>query len=90
MEYIVKTRIFNKKYVLGGGINKRIFVSNHQYLVKLWVFFNIPRMKELRNSFTTRRPRDVLLDLLQVLKEKKTYFFVDLWDVCGDERYKYC
>ena len=38
-------------------INKRIFVSNYQYVVKLEVFFNIPWTKALWHGFTKRRPR---------------------------------
>ena len=34
-EYLMKIGFFNWKYVLGGGLNKTIFVSNYQYLVKL-------------------------------------------------------
>ena len=38
------------------GINKMIFVSNYQYLVKLGVFFNIPWTKLPWHGFTKWRP----------------------------------
>ena len=41
---------------MGLGLNKIIFVSNYQYLVKLGVFFNIPRTKALWHGFTKWRP----------------------------------
>jgi hypothetical protein len=43
---------FYWKDVLGGGFNKRILRDIYQYLVKLGVFFNIPRMKVLCHRFT--------------------------------------
>ena len=41
-EYLMKIEFFNWKYVLGGGLNKRILVFIYHYLVSLGVFFNTP------------------------------------------------
>jgi hypothetical protein len=50
--YLVKIGVsFYWKDVMGGGLNKNSFGGIYQYLVKLGVFFNIPRTQVLCHRF---------------------------------------
>ena len=75
-EYIVKIGFFKLKICIGRGLNKKIFVSNYQYVVKLGVLFNVPWTKALWHCFTKWIPR-----VGKIYVDVKSHLKVDIYDI---------